>query len=215
MGYSESIATLERMLPLLKDLAEGRECMWETKGSPSYLAYKIREALYIAKENKANYPGLAAAAEAFTIQVIRDGSKRVQAVRAKNTPETSTLASANRITSIVTGLESAGPPVPTAGPQSSQSIIDAWNKTQPRTEPINFPQANLPDIELDRLYTWCQAHVPRLMMLVSGASLTLGPVEPEVEEYAYHPKGMFPSNWKPFKLERRPDAGSEDLPEGK
>lgn len=185
MAYSRSESTLKKMLPELQELALGRAQAWiVTQGTPHEWAYKIREALFIARIYKDKYPELAKAAESFTVLV--DGN-RVDARRARNTTEAVALADVH--TGINTGLELAGRSVSVSGAQSPFTIIEAWRKSQPSNQPMNFPQAALTEEALGILYKWAQSWKPPLMLMVDGASVTVGPADHHVIQYAWRPAG--------------------------
>lgn len=183
MAYSRSETTLKKMLPDLQEIALGRPQAWIiTQGSAQEWAYKVREALFIARLHKSRYPELAAAAESFTVEVV--DSQRVQARRARQTTEAVALADDQNPTH---GLETFGRSVQSSGQQSPFTIIEAWRKSQPSNQPIHFPEATLSEDQLTILYKWAQAWKPPLMLMVDGNSVTVGPTDKQVMQYAWRP----------------------------
>jgi hypothetical protein len=181
MAYSRSEETLKAMLPDLQELNLGRSQAWlVTQGTPHEWAYKVREALFIAKRYKDRYPKLAEAADLFSIFV--DGNK-VEARRARNTTEVAAYSGAG----INQGLELAGRSVSTSGAQSPFTIIEAWRKSQPSNQAMHFPQAALSDEALAILYKWAQSWKPPLMLMVDGEAVTVGPADAHVVKYAWQP----------------------------
>ena len=215
MAYSTSLLTLQRMMPVIEKLETLEPISWqlEDHAAAYKLAYKIREALSIAKDNAKFYPRLAAAADHYAIKVDRE-SKQVRAIKAQR----ANLEGVRGENYVVTGLQTAGPPLSTAGPQTAETVINLWNASQPSSAPMHFPQASLTTEELNKLYTWAVAHRPRLMLFVADEALTVQHVDPELEPYAYKPEGVIVETWKPFKPElANGDAARaerEDLQEG-
>lgn len=172
MGYSTSVErTLIPLLPLLEPLKTG-PCVWKAKddGSPApakRLAYKLREGLYIAKLNKDQYPELAAAAETYRIEIVN--THTVQARQAASPTEAEVLVGVAPIQ----GLEKAGRAAATSGQQTAESIIAAWKSAQPSSEPMHFPQANLGEEELLKLYQLVQGLEPEWVFFEFSGAITL------------------------------------------
>lgn len=191
MGYSTSKQTLEDFRHQLTYLEQGKEQVWLTEvGKAGYIAYKIRECLYIARLYPTEYPQLAAAAENFTVEVV--APNKVQARAAGNPTQAVIMtqgAGEHPKESVTHGLEDprrrAG--LATAGPQTSFSIIEVWKKAQPSNDPIYFPDAALDEEQLTLLYNWTQNRTPKLMILVDDAALTLGPVDEDIAQFAWSP----------------------------
>ncbi len=206
MAYSRSPATLDAMIlsGQLSELAAGRGCRWRTPPNESHRhAYKVREALFIAALYPDQYPELATAAQKFTIEVT--SSREVQARLAKQTTEAATLATGigqDGHVSPNTGLEKAGRAIATAGPQSQFTIIDAWVKAQPNSDPMYFPQANLDEGQLTQLYNWATNCTPPLMLMVNGEAVTVSLVDRAVVQYSWHPAGTPTPEWHPVEKEK-------------
>lgn len=192
MAYSRSEETLKTMLPYLSDIALGNPAAWNLPAGDAHkFAYKLREALFISRLDgiRQKYPELAAQAGLVTVEVVNE--TRVQVKRTGNTPEAAVL-SADLHAGNNQGYESMGRSIATVGKQSVFTVIEAWRKHAQQggsTTPLHFPQAELGDNELFMLYNWAQNWKPRLMLMVDGASLTVGPVEADVEQYAWRPQG--------------------------
>lgn len=205
MGYSTSEETLKAILPDLGDLVLGRQVSWLcTAGQAAKWAYKVREALYIANlpENRARYPGLVEASQRYSIAVSGD---TVFTKNAGNTTEIAKLADPEHV-GINQGYADHGRAVNTAGPKSVFQVIDAWKKNAAqgqRNTPMYFSGANLPENELFMLWEWATKQSPPLMILVDDGNLTLGPVERDVAQYSWRPKGVH--NGSSTKAEGRSD----------
>lgn len=171
MGYAKSPATLRRIEALLKDLAEGRPCVWETQdtndtGWAGRWAYKVREGLSIAARHPDLFPGLAANADRFTVEEL--SPFKVQARFSANTVESAVIA-AGTAPSVTHGVEDAGAkPRTYAGPQTAMSIIDTWLKSQQpfgHNDPLNFSQAGLTPQDMAKLHAWAVKRTPPWMIV--------------------------------------------------
>ena len=196
MGYSTSRLTLNAQIEAgnLDQLLRGQGCRWIVQpGEASKFAYKIREALYIARLYADDYKTLADAAANFTIEVVNPTT--VQARLTKTPTEATILTAAPephgqppvRSQAPTHGLDIARRPITTAGQQTEFSIIDVWQKAQPSLDPIHFPDAALSNEQLERLWKWAEGRTPSLMIMVSGNGLTLSPIDEAVIEYAWRP----------------------------
>lgn len=205
-GYSKNPSTAEKMLPLLGPLIAGELCTWQTnEGEADYFAYKVREALYVARLHKNrfqkiwdesldpdNYPVdnedkiagdlLAVAKMAERIRIVVTGRSTVEARFAKGTPEALVLAGSATPTS---GYENPGRSVVTITKQTVWSIKEAWKASQPSNTPLHFPNAGLSYEELVELYAWATP-LGLLLFEVDGA-LTLQRKTLDLVQFAWAP----------------------------
>lgn len=192
MGYSRSPKTLEAIRPLLDDLERGLACVWEVApGEEHKWAYKVREALYIARLFPDRYPALAQAADAFKVEVAERG--RVRAVTAGNTLQPKVLGSAVPIVS--QGLDDDQPglahkvrSVSLTGSQTAASIMKAWYLSQPSNHPLYFPQAVLDRQELLELYRL--AADQHLIFFESEGAITLQRTTMDLMDLAWSPEDL-------------------------
>jgi hypothetical protein len=172
MSYSKSLKTLQSRLPLLDKLQQGVGDQWvlSEHSDVDKFAYQIREALYIADLNAGLYPELALAHQKFRIEIV--DRRTVQAVLR---PEPTIVEGRNSPTVTTHGLvhgEKSAPDL--MGPQTAASIIQAWHNMQPSNTPMHFPQANLDEDELERLYKWGMSRQPEWLLFVGlSGQLTL------------------------------------------
>lgn len=158
MAYSDSVETLKKILPVLQPLAEGKTWRWAVPRGAKQLAYKIREALYIASHNPEAFPELARAAKQFRIEIIdRDN---VQAVL-KRSFTTEAMARGEATDGggafVVTGMEMAGKPHELVAPSKALEVIQFWMDGQPSNGPFTYPRATLDMEEMTKLYNWASA----------------------------------------------------------
>lgn len=178
MAYSQNPVTVERMLSYLKPLVDGQECIWRTAPNKSrWLAYRIREALAVAREFPERFPELARSR--YRIEVL--SSQEVRA-RFSAAPE------------IEVGVYSEEIPrsarVQTEETRTAQQIMDDWFEN-PKREKMYFPNADLDDHELVALYKWATDEAQVLMFENAGA-LTLLPLEgnEDTADYAWTPEDL-------------------------
>ena len=189
MGYSKSLETLEKFYPYIQPLEKGENYVWITEpGATGRLAYKIRECFYIANLHASRYPRLAEVSRHFTIEEIT-GTNKVQARWTSAPTESLILSSGYATVSPQHGGNATSPTraIATSGEQTMFTIIEAWRTSQPSNTPIHFPSARLSETELEGLYRWARAWKPPLMLMVDDGSLTVGPIEDDVEQYSWHP----------------------------
>jgi len=185
MGYSTNISTLEAQLENLAMLREGKGCIWSTS-DPFRFAYKIREALWIARNvrgAKEKYPELEIAARNFTIEVV--GDNQVQARTYGGIP----AAVITPLSGEGVGGSShdiAGPTRRTKGIQTAASIIQTWLDTQPSNDRYHFPQATLTPNELLKLHSWATQN--HLIFFESDGAITLQRKTLDLIEYAWSPE---------------------------
>jgi hypothetical protein len=181
MGYSTSRQTLERMRSSLNVLASGKPCSWQTEPNESHkVAYKIREALYIARLYPDEYPDLARAARDFRISVV--SSREVIAERIGN----HSLAT---VKELVFGTDKPSLDLTQQKVElpEAANIVSAWMKKPDGKH--YFPQVNLSPEELLKLYNWSQAY--DLIFFVAGdGSITLQPRSEDVQEFAWSPEDL-------------------------
>lgn len=185
MGYSTNPAVLESRRPALAELEAGRACRWTLPTQDPTLtrrrANEIREALYIAKLHRAEYPDLAAAADTFSIHIVGPGvieARPKQGRDALLTPDT--LVPQH-------GTQTWGSQAPSVGVSTAEEVIDAWRLHLPSNDPVHFPQSTLSISELRRVYAWATTSTPRLMLLVGDGFLTISLREAGTEPYAWVP----------------------------
>lgn len=164
MGYSRNIQTLIDRLKWLGELQQGRACHWDLgeNSDPQKFAYKVREALHVAKLFREAYPALAEAADNFTIEVI--GPRQVQARRKKGVTDVQVLTGEARP---VSGLETLGKH---EAPQlvGAAAVIEHVIRQQPSNDKHNFPMVSLTNEDLVRIWRWCQSQTPKWLMFVAG-----------------------------------------------
>jgi hypothetical protein len=172
VGYSTSPKTLDRIREHLKPLEEGRSCSWTiSDGAAGKFAYKVREALHIARLHSADFPALARAAETFRI-IVKDPRTVVAE------PKNQELEA-----SVVMPSYGDGAPVGT----DARSIIAEWEKQRPQKS-IHFPEAALPGSELLKLFDWAEDE--GWLLFVAHPALTLRRHEPELAEYSWRPEDL-------------------------
>lgn len=173
MGYSKSRTTLLKMLPKLEPLERGEPCTWRVDSmSADKFAYKVREALYIARLYANEFPELAEAAQRYRVSVKGPGLVAAE----PHLPMGPVL-------SVEGGEELSATPKEVLGPQSDLSIMEEW--LDRKLESLHFPEANLDNEELERLYHWAERR--ELIFFVSDKALTLQRHDPELAEYAWKP----------------------------
>lgn len=189
MGYSRSKVTLEKIRPFLSDLEQGLSCSWEVPaGQEGQWAYKVREALYIARLYENDYPDLARVAERFKVRIVREGL--VEAKPGGNTTQpklirgsTVTHGVDDETVSPLTGRSAA-----TDGKQTADTIVQAWHDVQPSNSPLYFPEAELESEDLVKLYNWATKR--NLIFFESFGAITLQPKTRDLEDLAWHPDDL-------------------------
>lgn len=180
MAYSSNPITVERMRPFLQPLAEKRECIWRTApGKSKWLAYKIREALKIAREHPDMYPEFI---WTDRLQIRNPSSTEVEAVIKPETlvevdvryvePQTGTTA-ARMDTTEVLGVE---------------DIARRWEQLKHIETKVYFPSAGLDAEQLLELYAWAQAE--GVIFFENAGALTLLRHDPETAEFAWTPDDL-------------------------
>jgi len=208
MPYSDDKKRLEQMLPYLKSLAEGKNAEFRvTRGSANTVAFRLREALRLARIYSNDYPMLAKYAGDYSIRV--ESSTLVLARRRTPLVETDVKAAeqlveqptqvsidpveadlARRIGAKASHLETirAEAQKELLGAQTPVSIVDAYMRLGSVRPTLNFPDATLDDAELEELWRWADAHTPRLMLMVAPPSVTVALFDPMAAEYSWRPE---------------------------
>ena len=177
MAYSRSESTLIKMLPELQELALGRPQAWIVEEGNAHLwAQKVREALFVATLNREKYPTLAQAYDRYAVHV--EGARVETRLKRRISPVVGDV-----------GVAPSGTTrsVSVPGTQTPFTIIETWRKAQPSNNPIHFGEASLSEDQLNILYKWAQSWKPPLMLMVDGTSVTVGPADPHVAQYAWRP----------------------------
>jgi hypothetical protein len=201
-GYSKNPVTAEKMLRYLQPLARGELCTWATtEHGADYFAYKIREALYIARLHKGMYErliaregeesskggayvasqmlGLAKAAERTRIVVISPSI--VEARLQKGVPEAMVLEGSTP----TQGYENPGKSVVRLTKQTPHTIVEAWKAQQPSNTPLHFPHAGLSYEELVELHEW--ATEMQLMIFEVDGAITIQKKTLDLMQFAWTP----------------------------
>lgn len=189
MAYSENRSTLDKIRPLLVKLEMGQGDLFNVPPGMSarQLAYKIREALYIANLFAADYPQLAVAAQTFKIKVVN--KRQVQAVLT----DKQTMAKVTTGGTVEHGGEVAGVlSTKVMGKQTAASIIEHilnLQRIQPSNAPMTWPEGALSYEEKTRLYTWCKAQTPAWLLLIADDQVTVTrPSRDMTEDLSWNPQ---------------------------
>lgn len=217
-GYSKNPLTAEKMLPYLGPIIRGELCTWQTnEGEADYFAYKVREALYVARLHQEMYQRavdvpqpfpegvsqsrgaemVAIAKMAERLRIVVTSRSTVEARFAKGTPEALVLTSSATPTH---GLENPGRSVVTITKQTIWSIKEAWRSSQPSNTPLHFPNASLSYEEMVELYGWA-TEMGLILFEVDGA-LTVQRKTLDLVEFAWAPQAVsedVPADEFPFK----------------
>ena len=210
MPYSNDVERLERMLPYLAPVAQGKNAQWKiTAGSPNTVAYRIREALHIARLNPNSYPDLAKYANDYSISIVEGNTVRAR----RRTPQISPpspVDNSESLSDLVDRVEIDGnllrkepnveprafdAPVQsmnsesTDGQQTPDSIISMWNKHQGIKRTLYFPEAELSEKQLAELFLWAESQT--LMILVHEIAVTLAKKDPHLMDISYKPSQEF------------------------
>lgn len=182
MAYSLNPALVVQRKHLLVDLAKGLPTSWRVSGGleeTRRVAYRIREALFIAARNPEKFPELARAYDSFSIHVVDDG---LVEARPKSMPTVSYGAPED--TTPIHGVgEASFRAVRQVGLSTADELITAWNAHQPSSDPLLFQRTTLSVDELTKLWAWAQ-HPPKRMILVGEDHVTLSLYEAEVAAIA-------------------------------
>lgn len=219
-GYSKNPQTGIKMLPYLGPIVKGELCAWNTeKDQADYFAYKIREALYVARlhedlfiERVRTLPldelrntlawqhadqMAALAKQAERIRIVVVNPSLVEARLQKGTPEALVLTGQ---AAPMSGYENPGRSTVTLAKQTVWSVQEAWRGQQPSNTPLHFPHAGLAYEELVELYAWAESM--HLMLFEVEGALTLQPKSLDLLQYAWSPRVVeedVPADEFPFK----------------
>ncbi len=212
MGYSNSPETLAKIRPMLKEIEAGNPCVWRTPpGGSRLLAYKIREALRIARMFSSKYPELARASYLFkirepdssTVRAVSNTANELLALSKLELPDPNMQRYVEpegvaEVTVDPTQLSLPDDPTEDKGleltpdfpgPQSQFTIISHWTAIKPAPRALRFPEATLTTPQLKQLYRWAKDQKPEIMLLVddSGVGVTVAVLDPEMAEFQWTP----------------------------
>jgi hypothetical protein len=223
-GYSKNLATAQAMLPYFGPIIRGELCTWETHpGQSDKFAYKVREALYIARlhqdsirqwlenweyglawdsfpsKSRTDLEQLSALAQmAGRLRIVVISPSLVEARLAKSTPEALVLTGQAPPSS---GYENPGRSSVVMTSQTPATIRAAWEHQQPSNTPLHFPHANLTQVELHQVWTW--ATEMHLIIIEVDGALTLQPKQLDLMPFAWSPRPIeeedVPDSEFPFK----------------
>jgi hypothetical protein len=215
-GYSKNLTTAQAMLPYFGPIIRGELCSWETySGQSDRFAYKVREALYIARLHKDDLQRwhddentsfqnrfvlkqlLQLAEMAGRLRIVVISPTLVEARMAKSTPEALVLTGQAPPSS---GYENPGRSSVVMTSQTPATIRTAWEHQQPSSTPLHFPHANLTQVELQQLWTW--ANEMHLIIIEVDGALTLQPKQLDLMPFAWSPRPAeedVPDSEFPFK----------------
>lgn len=149
--------------------------------SASKFSYKVREALYIASLYPEDYPELAQAARVFEIKARGD---RVLAVPTEH-PDVATI-DVKAKPEKEEPEETANATLMVHGYQTVMTIIEKCIDT--KKDSISFPDAELSDEDLIRLYRW--AAVRNKLLFVSSPGITVQTAQDDLRELAWTPEDL-------------------------
>lgn len=141
---------------------------------------------------KENHKELALAAERFTIEVIDEERGIVQAVPTTSTTEAARLTATTSDGTLQSGAVAGPRTNQLAGVQTALSVVEHWMRAQPSNDKFYFPEAELDEQELTKLFLWARPR--RLMLIVSGKALTLSPLDIHVAAVQWKPPGWVDEN---------------------
>jgi len=210
MPYNLDPKRLDQMLPYLAPLAAGKAVVeWSVlTGSPNTVAFRIREALHIARQHPVDYPDLAKVSFDYTIGVDpvtrKVTAKRRGMLTALSMPDTTQAAPSApapapiEMPDISTRWLPKPAPSPfslpqansvgtfsTDGPQSTDRIITLWQEGGSVKRTLYFPEARLSETQLIELWLW--ADEARVMIMHAEPAVTLSAYNPQVVEYSWRP----------------------------
>ncbi len=214
MPYSDDRKRLEEMLPYMGALALGKNTEWTiARGNPTTVAFRIREALRIARLYPSEYPDLAKYAGDYAINTkvgnmvtarrrTPDMEAHVVEKPAPYMPNIATQPSAPVVQTIdvveahlVRTIGAKSNSMFEAqksnhilqGKQTSLSVADVYRQLGEGKPTLHFPDAGLGKEELKELFFWAGNHVPPLMLLVDGIGLTVARFDAMVAEFSWRP----------------------------
>lgn len=195
MGYSRSEVTLRRRIKdypeFFAALASGRPARLVVPENTAHKkAYAIREALHVASLFPGQYPELALADKRFAIEVL--SGREIQA-RPKEGPTASAVETIAATPE--QGRETQGAPAApqtVAGLKTATDIISYCIRRLPTNDAFYFPDAELSEAELAKLYRWCRTLTPRRVIVRPRGTkaLTITNKNPEIPSSAiWRPDG--------------------------
>lgn len=174
MGYSKSRVTLNRRMkeyPSFFD-AIAHQQVARLVGKPdesATLAYKLREALYVASVHKQHYPELASAHDCYAIEIL--DARTVQARPKKSSTEDGPPMAEK---TPVQGLDvagDAGAPQIISGLKTATDVIAHCIRRLPTNDSFHFPDAELSDADLEKVWRWCKTlHPSRVIIKPKGTN---------------------------------------------
>jgi hypothetical protein len=179
MAYSTNPITVERMLPYLEPLRGGNEVKYKAPGRARWLAYRIREALAVAKLHPERFPDFAALGD--TLRVLVRGFDEVHVVH-KQRIEVEALP------------QWAESPAPAARAEavvreviSPEVIVQEWVREGRGGDKLYFPNADLDREALLQLHEWAQE--AGVLLFENLGALTLMPLagNEELREFTWDP----------------------------
>jgi hypothetical protein len=208
MGYSTSERTLLRIRSKLHRIEQGDEQQWYVReeGRNNYLAYKIREALYIAATHyPKKYPQLALAAKKFEIRIsgktaviarlrpemISDMTLEVQAAVDDPIVEPTTKELiAEMEDTLPTTEEESGEMMTVDGEMTDPFLVVQACMDIPSGTRIYIPEGKLNVSALTMVYKWAKKQQPPRMILAEPGEegITIAIADPEMEEFEWKPQ---------------------------
>lgn len=165
MGYSHSLATIQKNQRLLAPLLKGGPVVtwYPTQDQDLHsIAYKLRECRYIARNRRAEVPKLAAIFDEYEVKV-NHRRNCVEAIRISEPMELEI--------EIVPIVETRATRIKYA--TSSAQVIQEWLNHEPMTAPLIFEQAVLPDEDLGEVIRWASSIEPPWIVIQEGDRLTI------------------------------------------
>lgn len=180
MAYSDSPITVQRMEPYLAPLLGGNEVKYKVPGRARWLAYRIREALAVAKLHHEKFPDFAELGD--TLRVLVRGFDEVHVVRkqparieVETLPQWAEPPTLSRAEAIV--RETITPEV----------IVQEWVREGRGGDKLYFPNADLSREALLQLHEWAQE--AGVLLFENLGALTLMPLagNEDLCEFAWDP----------------------------
>lgn len=185
MAYSTNPDRVVDLLPWMTVLLAGTDCKWDfsnSKTPPQTFAYRLREALYIAKLYPGKFPPVEAIADDLVVEV--DGSivyaRHGKVMRAPLPDPIGQYASQQ------TAFSHSTAPAPIR--YSLSTITALWSKRQ--SSSIMLPMYVPDDAELLQLYQWGLAQSPAVMLMPADTELTLIEYDVNLAGMNWEPEGM-------------------------
>lgn len=188
MAYSTSPKTLEGIRSSLEKLESGSPQAWKVEpGNEHYWARRVREALYIARLHPDQFPGLAAAAERFSIRVVGSGRVEAVATPGRRVEAAALTPGAGEDAMAQGGGSTFGRAVPVVGLSTAEAVIGSWLAQSPSQDSIVFADTVLDEENLTKLHRWAASRTPKMMFFVNDGSLTLAVKDADAFPHSWHP----------------------------